>query len=65
MKYKVIYRTYGTRHEEETNRDKLRNRCISILDNRDWDNKQCVDLRSIKSMAKYVYENVEDIVKIK
>ena len=64
MEYKVIYRTYGTRHEEEINRDKLRNRCISILDSCGWDNKQCVDLRSIKSMAKYVYENLEDIVKI-
>ena len=64
MEYKIIYKSYNTKHEVETDRDKLRKECISILDSCGWDDKQCVDLRSIKSMAKYVYENLEDIVKI-
>lgn len=63
MEYKIIYKSYNTKHEVETNRDKLRKECISILDSCGWDNKQYVDLRSIESMAKYVYENVCNIIK--
>ena len=53
MLYTVTYSQYGRIYKELKTRESLKQKCIDILNNKGWDNKKDVDLRSIQSMAKY------------
>lgn len=53
MLYTVTYNQYGRTYKELVTKDMLKQKCIDILNNRGWDNKEDVDLRNIQSMAKY------------
>jgi hypothetical protein len=38
---------------------------IDKLDSRGWDNKDKVDMRSVNSMANYLYENLKKVIRTK
>lgn len=62
--YIVDYIKYNKKHRITLSSEDLKQECIKILDNRGWDNKQIVDLRSGKSMINYLFENVTRITKV-
>lgn len=62
--YIVDYVKYNKKYRVTLSSEDLKQECIKILDNRGWDNKQIVDLRSGKSMINYLFENVTRITKV-
>lgn len=64
MKYVVTYKSYGETYQDTVTTEDLKRETRNRLDIRGWDNKHLVDMRSDRSMIKYVYENLVSIQKV-
>lgn len=58
MYYLVTYREYGKRNKVFDGFGEIKEAVIKQLDGRGWDNKETVDLKSVKSCLDYLFDDV-------
>lgn len=64
--YILQYSQYGQVHNAlYDDVTAIKEAVIDMLDGRGWDNKERVDMRSVRSMAQYLHENLLQIIKTK
>lgn len=56
--YEIVHSKYGDITRGIYGRDYLKAKCIDTLENTGYNNKNLVDLRSVESMAKYLFGDI-------
>lgn len=62
--YVVTYKLYGRTQQDRATSGELKKETIHLLDICGWCDKDKVDMRSDRSMIKYIYENIISIQKV-
>lgn len=57
--YEIKYSKYGDTIRGIFSRDYLKAKCINMLENNNYADKSSVDLRSVDSMVRYIFRDVQ------